>query len=116
MVKKMTDKSDTKELSVCQHASAGAMTGVVASFVLCPMELIKCRMQALQQLSACKSSASVKQVGSMAMARDILRQEGIRGLYRGLNGMWVKEVPGSFIYFGSYEAAKSLARNIKQSP
>ena len=50
------------------------------------------------------------------MARDILRQEGIRGLYRGLNGMWVKEVPGSFIYFGSYEAAKSLARNIKQSP
>jgi hypothetical protein len=23
--------------------------------------------------------------------------------------MWAKEVPGSFIYFGSYELAKSIA-------
>ena len=35
------------ELKVWQLASAGAMTGVMASFVLCPIELVKCRMQAL---------------------------------------------------------------------
>ena len=45
------------------------------------------------------------------MIKDILREQGVRGLYRGLPGIWVKEVPGSFIYFGSYEASKMLVRH-----
>ena len=43
------------------------------------------------------------------MAKEVIQGEGIRGMYRGLNGIWVKDIPGSFIYFGSYEAAKSAA-------
>ena len=42
------------ELKVWQLASAGAMTGVLASFVLCPIELVKCRMQALASGGSCK--------------------------------------------------------------
>ena len=38
------------ELKVWQHASAGAMTGVAASLFICPLELVKCRMQAIHQL------------------------------------------------------------------
>ena len=37
-------------ITVTQHAAAGAMTGVLASFVLCPMELVKCRMQAMTEV------------------------------------------------------------------
>ena len=47
------------------------------------------------------------------MVGDILRMEGFTGLYRGLPGMWAKDVPGSFIYFGSYATAKSVAKQIK---
>ena len=49
------------------------------------------------------------------MAGDILRSDGVRGLYRGLPGIWIKEIPGSFIYFGSYEASKSLMRHFAQT-
>lgn len=46
-VRQMRAKASLSELNVWDHASAGAMTGVVASFVLCPMEVVKCRLQAL---------------------------------------------------------------------
>ena len=48
---KLSGQTHLYNLHLWQHACAGAMTGVVASFVLCPLELIKCRMQALQQVS-----------------------------------------------------------------
>ena len=47
MVRKMRSKKSLMDLTVWDHASAGAMTGAVASFVLCPMEVVKCRLQAL---------------------------------------------------------------------
>ena len=48
------------------------------------------------------------------MMSNIVRTEGVRGLYRGLPGMWVKEVPGSFIYFGSYHAARDFVQYVQQ--
>ena len=36
----------------------GAMTGIAASFVLCPLELVKCRLQARQQMMTGQRSQS----------------------------------------------------------
>eukprot|EP00914_Ancora_sagittata_P015835 GHVO01031448.1.p1 GENE.GHVO01031448.1~~GHVO01031448.1.p1 ORF type:complete len:420 (-),score=11.47 GHVO01031448.1:278-1468(-) len=103
--------SERHELAVWQLASAGAMTGVLASFVLCPIELVKCRMQALCAGDACYAVPRYagKGSGMWQFTRNIVQKDGMRGLYRGLSGMWAKEIPGSFIYFGSYELAKSCA-------
>ena len=49
------------------------------------------------------------------MMKKIIKTEGVRGLYRGLPGIWIKDIPGSFLYFGSYELAKSTIRHFKQS-
>ena len=49
-------QDSTDDLHVWQHASAGAMTAIMASFFLCPLELIKCRLQALQHLSKSNSN------------------------------------------------------------
>ena len=49
-------------------------------------------------------------ISPLCIAREVVRNNGLRGLYRGLPGIWTKDVPGSFIYFGSYEAAKSCVR------
>lgn len=100
-------------LTVWDHAMAGSMTGVVASFVLCPLELIKCRQQALQNgvlkvYCKNKTAPSYKRGGLFQLTRCIIRSDGFRGLYRGLPGIWIKEIPGSFVYFGSYEMAKSM--------
>ena len=43
------------QLSPVYHASAGAMAGIASSFVLCPLELVKCRLQALQVTTAATS-------------------------------------------------------------
>lgn len=51
LVCSLSGHSQLHELTLVHHASAGAMTGIVASFVLCPLELVKCRLQALQQVS-----------------------------------------------------------------
>lgn len=112
LVMKVTGRQNS-DLKVRHHATAGAMTGVVASFFLCPLELIKCRMQALEQLTSHQRNhpVALQQASIVAIARDILRREGIRGLYRGLPGIWVKDVPGSFIFFGSYEFAKSMIKH-----
>ena len=53
---------------------------------------------------------------SCQIAYKALKAEGTRGLYRGLPGIWTKEIPGSFIYFGSFELAKSVLRHFNESP
>ena len=52
----------------------------------------------------------------MQIAYMALKAEGPRGLYRGLPGIWTKEIPGSFVYFGSFEMAKSGLRHVNESP
>jgi solute carrier family 25 ornithine transporter 2/15 len=39
------------DMNIWHHAGSGAMTGIVASFVLCPLELVKCRLQVLKQVT-----------------------------------------------------------------
>ncbi len=58
IVRQMVGHRDTKDMTVTQHASAGAMTGVVASLFLCPLEVVKCRSQALQSITT--SAAAVQ--------------------------------------------------------
>ena len=100
------------ELTVAQHATAGAMTGILASFILCPIELVKCRLQAVAPGG--NISAQTRQ-SPLGIVRGVVVKEGVTGLYRGLTGIWTKEIPGSFIYFGSYETAKSFIRDLKNN-
>jgi len=110
MVRKTCGTEAGGHLSLCQHASAGALTGVTATLLLCPLEVIKCRLQALTG-----ATPNVKSTASpMSVARDVLKTEGKRGFYRGLTGMWAKEIPGSFIFFGSYETAKVCMQHALQ--
>lgn len=112
-IARLSGYQTVEELQTWHHASAGAMAGILSSFVLCPLELLKCRLQALQQ-TAVPGGATVR-ASPYSIAKTVLRTEGVRGLYRGLPGIWAKDVPGSFIYFGSYEMAKSFVRKMDSS-
>ncbi|CAN6311793.1 unnamed protein product [Urochloa humidicola] len=98
-------------LTVSQQVVAGAGAGVAVSFLACPTELIKCRLQAQSALataaSAPATTAAVKYGGPIDVARHVLRSEGgARGLFKGLVPTLAREVPGNAIMFGVYEAIK----------
>ncbi|KAJ0989958.1 hypothetical protein J5N97_008314 [Dioscorea zingiberensis] len=95
-------------LSVNQQIVCGAGAGVAVSFLACPTELIKCRLQAQSALAdSASSSGAVKYGGPMDVAKHVLKAEGgLRGLYKGLVPTLGREVPGNAAMFGVYEALK----------
>lgn len=42
------------------------------------------------------------------LTRDIIRTEGVPGLFRGLASTWLREIPGYFFFFGGYEGARKM--------
>ncbi|XP_058747690.1 mitochondrial carnitine/acylcarnitine carrier-like protein [Vicia villosa] len=95
-------------LTVSQQFVCGAGAGFAVSFLACPTELIKCRLQAQSALAGTGGAAvAVKYGGPMDVARQVLRSEGgVRGLFKGLIPTMGREIPGNAIMFGVYEAIK----------
>ncbi|KAM3402905.1 hypothetical protein ACQJBY_006604 [Aegilops geniculata] len=115
-------------LTVGQQVVAGAGAGVAVSFLACPTELIKCRLQAQSALATAApaaaaaapaggaaatvtatAAAAVKYGGPLDVARHVLRSEGgVRGLFKGLVPTMAREIPGNALMFGVYEATKQF--------
>ena len=76
----------------------GAISGVVTSFITCPTELVKIRLQVARQDS----------LGSIRFAAAMFRAGGIRPFFQGMNATLIREVPGYAVYFGAYEGFKHL--------
>ncbi|XP_048131716.1 mitochondrial carnitine/acylcarnitine carrier-like protein isoform X1 [Rhodamnia argentea] len=96
-------------LTIDQQVVCGAGAGIAVSFLACPTELIKCRLQAQSALASAGSTTTVavKYGGPMDVARHVLRSEGgTRGLFKGLVPTMAREVPGNAAMFGVYEAIK----------
>ncbi|XP_049411798.1 mitochondrial arginine transporter BAC2 [Solanum stenotomum] len=84
-------------------ALGGFGTGALQSLMLTPVELVKIRLQLQQrnildnknQMTSCKGPTDV--------ARNIFRQEGWRGIYRGLTITVLRDAPAHGLYFWTYE-------------
>jgi len=93
----------SKELSLTEMTVAGGLSGVAIALVLCPIELVKIRMQVRYETAHGRNS------GILACAQKIWQSEGLRhGLYRGLNITLLREIPSFAAYFGAYEALKQI--------
>lgn len=51
VVCKLSFKNDVKELNSVQNALAGSGAAIFASLVLCPTELVKCRLQSAREMA-----------------------------------------------------------------
>ncbi|XP_046394205.1 mitochondrial ornithine transporter 1 [Ischnura elegans] len=123
----------TEDLSILGNSFAGCLAAFFSSFTLCPTELVKCRLQALNEVNAAKRCAQLKNVngtaanseaatkllkgkiGPFKLTKQILVQEGIPGLFRGLTSTIVREMPGYFFFFGGYEASRQMLAKEGQS-
>lgn len=101
------------------NATAGAAGGFVAGLVTCPLDTIKIRLQAQESYvpfilrrrhrpPACNQKFYR---GTFGTARVILREEGIRGLYRGGGLIILGYLPTWALWFATYEKSKGLLQN-----
>ncbi|XP_006002819.1 solute carrier family 25 member 15a [Latimeria chalumnae] len=107
VVRKIGGLDRKAELSDLQNAASGSLASVFASLVLCPTELIKCRLQALHELQASGKIPKGKNT-IWSMVRTILHNEGPLGFYQGLSSTLLREMPGYFFFFGGYELSRTL--------
>lgn len=74
-------------------ALAGVGVGAIQTLILCPVELVKIRLQVMSGPS----------IGPITMAKEIFNKEGIRGIYRGLSVTVLRDAPAHGVYFWTYE-------------
>ncbi|XP_038682572.1 nicotinamide adenine dinucleotide transporter 1, chloroplastic-like [Tripterygium wilfordii] len=90
------------------NAGAGAAAGVIAATFVCPLDVIKTRLQVhgLPKLDAAHSNVR----GSLIIGslKQIFRKEGLRGMYRGLSPTVLALLPNWAVYFTMYEQLKSF--------
>lgn len=83
--------------------ASGAGSGLCVSFVLTPVELVKCRLQ-VQTGSDGGSGSGVRPFrGPLDCLVRSVRDEGLRVLYRGHTATLLREIPGTGMWFTAYE-------------
>lgn len=105
------NKGSNIKLSKAEITSiSGAMAGFISGIIVCPLDVGKTRLQA--QGSYLKSHPnnstfqSIKYKGLVNTLNVIYKEEGIRGLYRGLVPITFGYFPTWMIYFSCYEQCK----------
>ncbi|CAN1788391.1 Nicotinamide adenine dinucleotide transporter 2, mitochondrial [Linum perenne] len=90
---------------VC-HAGAGAAAGSIAATFVCPLDVIKTRLQVHGLPVSPHSAGSGSAI--IAILQNIVKTDGFRGLYRGLSPTILAILPNWAVYFTVYEKLKGL--------
>ncbi|XP_019106656.1 mitochondrial arginine transporter BAC1 isoform X3 [Beta vulgaris subsp. vulgaris] len=80
---------------------SAAFSGAIISFVLCPTELVKCRMQVQGTGSLIPMSSTY--TSTVDCALKTLRTEGVTGIFRGGMATFLRESLGNAVFFTVYE-------------
>ncbi|KAI4365141.1 hypothetical protein MLD38_021156 [Melastoma candidum] len=80
---------------------SAAYGGAIISFVLCPSELVKCRMQV--QGTDSVVSNTTRYSGPLDCALKTVKDEGVTGLFRGGFTTFLRESIGNAVFFTVYE-------------
>ncbi|KAI8387043.1 mitochondrial carrier domain-containing protein [Blakeslea trispora] len=100
MYKTMTE-DELPSLSINQLVLAGGASGAIASFVLTPVELIKCKLQV--QVGSQAPIHGVQFTGPFHVIRHVVQTHGVSGFYRGFLATLLRETGGGMFWFGAYE-------------
>ncbi|KAM8976508.1 mitochondrial ornithine transporter 1-like [Pelodytes ibericus] len=94
-------------LNDLQSAAAGSVASIFAALVLCPTELVKCRLQAMHELQLSGKIAQGENT-VWSVVKGIIHRRGPLGFYQGLVSTICREMPGYFFFFGGYELSRSF--------
>ncbi|KAH8893502.1 mitochondrial carrier [Thozetella sp. PMI_491] len=101
------------------NALAGATGGFVSGIVTCPLDVIKTKLQAQGGFAAAQAARHGSPNGSstrvyrglVGTASIIWREEGIRGMYRGLGPIILGYLPTWAVWFTVYNKSKRWLAN-----
>lgn len=102
IVAMLAGKDNPLEMSPILNGCAGSIAAVFAAGVLCPTELVKCKLQAQAELNPLINH------NAFQMCRQIYKTNGIRAFFVGMTPTLVREVPGYFSLFGAYEFSRHM--------
>lgn len=88
-----------KSLTINELCLAGGMSGALVSFVLTPVELLKCRLQTQSYLK----NQIIKFSGPLSVFMHTMKNGGLSALYQGHSGTMMREIAGGVAWFGVYE-------------
>jgi hypothetical protein len=90
------------------RALAGAAGGFTSGIVTCPLDVIKTKLQAQGGFRANKTTTNAVYRGLIGTGRTIWREEGLKGLYRGLGPIILGYLPTWAVWFTVYGKSKEL--------
>jgi solute carrier family 25 carnitine/acylcarnitine transporter 20/29 len=101
----------TATSSLTRNAICGGIAGIASSIIVCPVDLVKTKLQTASGRSSISSSSTSSSFSSSFSSyqttKEIYTNYGIRGLYRGLLTTVYRQFPSFVIYFGSYDVIKT---------
>ncbi|XP_028120759.1 nicotinamide adenine dinucleotide transporter 1, chloroplastic-like [Camellia sinensis] len=98
------DRRSSKKINC--DAAAGAASGAIAATFVCPLDVIKTRLQVHGLPEAHHSGPNG--IIIITNLQNIIRTEGLKGLYRGLSPTLVALLPNWAVYFTVYGYLKDL--------
>ncbi|GLD58781.1 mitochondrial glutamate carrier 1-like protein [Lates japonicus] len=114
-----------KKLTLFKEMLAGCGAGTCQVIVTTPMEMLKIQLQDAGRLAAQKKlmpetvaagTVETKSPTAMQLTRDLLREKGIAGLYKGLGATLLRDVPFSIIYFPLFANLNNLGKGGADGP
>ncbi|OAJ45219.1 hypothetical protein BDEG_28377 [Batrachochytrium dendrobatidis JEL423] len=101
------------------HLAAGGVSGLVSCVLLQPLDLMKTRLQqSMQARRLLMSTLTATQVRSLAnitlftTLNDVVKKDGVSGLWRGTLPTILRNVPGSALYFLSVHSLRSTMERL----
>lgn len=94
------------------HALAGAIGGFTSGVVTCPLDVIKTKLQAQGGIAPVSKGRHVGHhkvyEGLVGTTRVIWKEEGLRGMYRGLGPIILGYLPTWAVWFTVYNKSKTF--------
>ncbi|XP_052322772.1 LOW QUALITY PROTEIN: mitochondrial glutamate carrier 1-like [Oncorhynchus keta] len=115
---------DGQKLTLVKEMLAGCGAGTCQVIVTTPMEMLKIQLQDAGRIEAqrklmpetvvpgpCRKSPT-----AMQLTRELLKEKGIAGLYKGLGATLLRDVPFSIIYFPLFANLNDLGKRGAEGP
>lgn len=128
---------DGKKLTLVKEMLAGCGAGTCQVVITTPMEMLKIQLQDAGRLASCQKAAAgiqsltqsakhlntipvisraynvgpvlaTQKLSATQIASELLRTEGVKGLYKGLGATLLRDVPFSVIYFPLFSNLNKL--------
>lgn len=117
---------DGQKLTLLREMLAGCGAGTCQVIVTTPMEMLKIQLQDAGRIAAQRKlmpqavtpggPVEVKSPTAMQLTRELLKEKGIAGLYKGLGATLLRDVPFSIIYFPLFANLNNLGKKGADGP